>query len=133
MAEPEFEQVLGALREARSQVTEIAVMVSARLGSDHRLAELGNRAVVKVESVLREIRSAATENRVAPSAAARLHPEHWLSLFQEDLAVEFRAGGGITFEEAERLLKARRENFLKDLEITRRMVRTYPGVFLEGE
>jgi len=61
LREADFEYLIGALSEARSRVTEIAVLVSARVGMDHPLAEQGSAAAWKVANVLRAIRSAAAD------------------------------------------------------------------------
>jgi hypothetical protein len=65
------------------------------------------------------------------AAQAGLEPEHWLSLFVEDVTAQLRASGGITFEVAERLLQQRKDDFLRDFLVARRMYRTYPGLFPE--
>jgi hypothetical protein len=62
---------------------------------------------------------------------AGLEPEHWLSMFVEDLTTQLRASGGITFEVAERLLQQRKDDFLRDFLVARRMYRTYPRLFPE--
>ena len=66
---------------------------------------------------------------------AGLEPEHWLPMFVDDLIAQLRTSGGITFEMAERLLQQRKDEFLKDFLIARRMYRTYPRLFreLQGE
>jgi len=69
------------------------------------------------------------------AAHAGLEREHWLPMFVEDLTSQLRASGAITFEVAERLLQQRKDDFLRDFLIARRMYRTYPQLFpeLRGE
>jgi hypothetical protein len=66
---------------------------------------------------------------------AGLEPEHWLPMFVNDLIAQLRTPGGITFEVAERLLQQRKDDFLRDFLIARRMYRTYPQLFpeIQGE
>jgi hypothetical protein len=168
--EADFEHLIRTLSEARSRATELAASIGARLGSEHRLAELANAASSRVENMLREVRASATESTdtaggltdlqdalqtetqpVAPTTAenqpvhmptgtqvmasfaaqAGLEPEHWLPMFVEDLTSQARASGGITFETAERLLQQRKDDFLRDFLVARRMYRTYPNLFPE--
>jgi hypothetical protein len=69
------------------------------------------------------------------AAEARLEPEHWLPMFVNDLISRLGSSGGITFEVAERLLQQRKDDFLRDFLIARRMYRTYPQLFpeIQGE
>ena len=60
------------------------------------------------------------------AAQAGLESEHWLPMFVNDLISQLRTSGGITFEVAERLLQQRKDDFLRDFLIARRMYRTYP-------
>jgi hypothetical protein len=59
ISEADYEYLLHTLSEARSRATEIAVSISARLGTDHRLAVLATGAALKVERVLHEVRKNA--------------------------------------------------------------------------
>jgi hypothetical protein len=159
MTEADYEYLLRTLSEARSRATEIAIAVRGHAGVDHRLSELGNSAVSQIESVLRDVRRVAAEeseavypgevrpvgeaeakppigpakSTVAPPApsatAADLASEHWFPAFVAELLERYRATGGITFEIVELVLHERKEAFLKDLEIARRMRRTYPHLF----
>ncbi len=52
-------------------------------------------------------------------------------MFVEDLTSQLRTSGGITFEVAERLLQQRKDDFLRDFLIARRMYRAYPRLFPE--
>jgi len=171
--EADFEHLIRTLSEARSRATELAASISARLGPDHRLAELANAAASRVENMLREIQIFATTGTVTTAGLADLHgalqsesqpvtpapvipsehvptemqatasfamqaglePEHWLPMFVHDLISQVRASGGITFEVAERLLQQRKDDFLRDFLIARRMYRTYPKLFpeIQGE
>jgi len=69
------------------------------------------------------------------AAQAGLEPEHWLSMFVDDLTAQVRASDGITFEVAERLLQLRKDDFLRDFLVARKMYRTYPHLFpeIQGE
>jgi hypothetical protein len=69
MTEADYEYLFRALSEARSRATEIAVGVRSRVGPDHRIAELGDAAIAQIESVLREVRRAATGDSSASPAA----------------------------------------------------------------
>jgi hypothetical protein len=167
--EADFEQLIRTLSEARSRATELAASISARLGTEHRLAQLANAASWKIENMLREVRTNAAQNRddtgglaelqdalqtetqpvtpttVNPSvnvptgtqsmaafaAQVELEPEHWLLMFVSDLTSRVRSSGGVTFEVAERLLQQRKDDFLRDFLIARRMYRTYPHLFPE--
>ena len=171
--EADFERLIRVLSEARSRATELAASISARLGTEHRLAELANAASSNVENMLREVRSAAMDppgssvglaelqgalktgmQPVTPThrnpsdhipigvqamasiaAQAGLEPEHWLPMFVNDLISQLGSPGGITFEVAERLLQQRKDDFLRDFLIARRMYRTYPQLFpeIQGE
>jgi len=71
------------------------------------------------------------EHASSIAVPAGLDPEHWLSMFVNDLVSQLRASGGITFEVAERLLQQRKDDFLRNFLIARRMYRTYPQLFPE--
>lgn len=161
MTEADYEYLLRALSEARSRATEIAVAVRGHVGVEHRLSELGNSAVSQIESVLRDMRRVASEEsetvnsedvRPAPKAerkaatgaaketagtfapsaqAADLGAQHWFPAFVNEFLERYQVAGGITFEIVERVLEERKEAFVKDLEIARRMHRTYPQLFQE--
>lgn len=167
--EADFEHLIRVLSEARSRATELAASIGARLGPEHRLAELATVASSKIEGMLLEVRTSATEppggglaelqgalqTAIAPvtptpavssehttgvnmatiAVQAQLEPEHWLPMFVNDLTAQLRAPGGITFEAAERLLQQRKDDFLRDFLIARRMYRTYPRLFpeIQGE
>jgi hypothetical protein len=64
-------------------------------------------------------------------AQAGLESEHWLPMFVNDLVSQIRTSGGVTFEVAERLLQQRKDDFLRDFLIARKMYRTYPRLFPE--
>jgi len=166
--EADFEHLIRTLSEARSRATELAASIGARLGPEHRLAELANAASSRIENMLREVRASATEGTdpaggltdlqdalhvetksVTPgsnrpehqprgtqamaffASQAGIESEHWLPMFVEDLISQVRASGGITFEVAERLLQQRKDDFLRDFLVARRMYRTYPQLFPE--
>jgi hypothetical protein len=63
--------------------------------------------------------------------AGLVEPEHWLSMFVEDVITHLRTSGGITFELAERLLQQRKDDFVRDFLVARKMYRTYPHLFPE--
>jgi len=65
------------------------------------------------------------------AAQAGLESEHWVSMFVDDITSQLRTSGGITFEVAERLLQQRKDDFLRDFLVARRMYRTYPRLFPE--
>ena len=69
------------------------------------------------------------------SSEAGLEPEHWLPIFVKDLISQLKTPGGVTFEVAERLLQQRKDDFLRDFLVARRMYRTYPQLFpeIQGE
>jgi hypothetical protein len=160
--EADFEHLIRTLSEAHSRATELATYISAHLGTEHPLAELASAASVKIENMLRDVRTSATQDPdtagglqaetqlvtptpVNPSehiptgmeamtafaAQAGLEPEHWLSMFVHDLTSQLRTSGGISFELAERLLQQRKDDFLRDFLIARKMYRTYPHLFPE--
>jgi hypothetical protein len=175
--EADFERLIRVLSEARARATELATSISARLGTEHHLAELANAASSKIETMLLEVRSSASqatrpaaglaelrgaleidmqpitpepgrpeqapmqhassEREVQASAGAPiavppgLDPEHWLSMFVNDLVSQLRISGSINFEVAERLLQQRKDDFLRNFLIARRMYRTYPQLFPE--
>jgi hypothetical protein len=76
-----------------------------------------------------------TEAMASFAAQAGLESEHWVSMFVNDLTSQLRASGGMTFELAERLLQERKDDFLRDFLVARRMYRTYPHLFpeIQGE
>jgi hypothetical protein len=62
---------------------------------------------------------------------AGLDAEHWLPAFVNELVAQVRISGAITFEQVERLLQHRKDEFLRDFLTARRMYRTYPHLFPE--
>ena len=76
----------------------------------------------------------STEVQAMAAIAAKaglVEPEHWLPMFVEDLTTQVRTSGRISFEVAERLLQQRKDEFLRDFLVARRMYRTYPHLFPE--
>ena len=61
-----------------------------------------------------------------------LKSEHWLASYIKDLLSAHDLSAGIDFSTAEQLLAAEKEQFEKDLEIARRMLRVY-GKLVSGE
>lgn len=170
--EADFEHLIRTLSEARSRATELAASIGARLGPEHRLAELANAAASRIENMLREVRASAADSpdvavelmelqgalqtatdsvttaEVEPSehipgmqtiasfaTQAGIESDHWLPMFVQDLISQVQSSSGITFEIAERLLQQRKDAFLRDFLIARRMYRTYPKLFpeIQGE
>jgi hypothetical protein len=155
--EADFEYLIRTLSEARSRASELAVSIGSRLGTEHQLTQLANVAASNIENTLREVRNAASEKQdgtpgladlqgalqtgtkpieqtppaIAFTSPAGLDAEHWLHAFMDELLAQARASGGITFESAERLLQHRKDEFLRDFLIARRMYRTYPHLFPE--
>lgn len=165
--EADLEHLIRVLSEARSRATELAASIGARLGPEHRLAVLASVASSKIEGMLLEVRTSATEqassggglaelqgalqteaqpvtttrakpsenitgvNMAALAVQAGLEQEHWLPMFVNDLISQLRSPGGVSFEVAERLLQQRKDEFLRDFLIARRMYRTYPRLFPE--
>jgi len=145
--EADFEYLIRTLSDARSRATELAVSIGSRLGTEHRLAQLANSAAASIESTLRQVPNPAAEKLdsaiglaepiasppmpVSFSGGAGLDPEHWLSAFVDELLVQARSTGGITFEGVERLLQHRKDEFLRDFLTARRMYRAYPRLFPE--
>lgn len=62
MTDADIEYLVRALSEARSRATEITVSVRARVGVEHKLGELGNSAVSRIEMLLEEIRKFAVND-----------------------------------------------------------------------
>jgi len=58
--------------------------------------------------------------------------QHWLAAYIEDLLTTHHLSGSIDFSAAEQLLSAEKDQFEKDLAITRRMLRLY-GEQIPGE
>lgn len=163
MTEADYEYLLRTLSDASSRATEIVFGVRSRVGADHRLSELGASAVAQIETVLRELRLAAEDEAEAargddvrsrvqfvPDAPARAseraaapastpppaydtESEHWFPGFLKAMLEQFRSSGGITFETVERALQDRKQEFTTDLEIARKMYRTYPHLFQQNE
>jgi len=159
ITDTDLEYLLSTLSEARSRATEISVAVHSRVGGGHRLSELGNSAVSQIENLLQQIRKAAADEpstapdhirsarpaettepaqqseKVEAMFAPARYPEsqHWFHEFINELLEHFLASGDITFETVERALARRKEAFLKELEVTQRMYRTYPHLFKEIE
>jgi alpha-amylase/alpha-mannosidase (GH57 family) len=69
--------------------------------------------------------------RIEPSRMEP-NPEHWLHGLVNELTEQFRATGEMTFETLERAVQRQKEDYWRDLETARRMVRTYPHLFAES-
>jgi hypothetical protein len=149
--EADFEYLIRTLSEARSRATELAVSIGSRLGGEHQLTQLANAAAFNIENTLREVRNAASDKQESAPGLADLQgalqsefqpvtpttspigldPEHWLHAFVDELLARARVSGGVTFESAERLLQQRKDEYLRDFLIARKMYRTYPQLFPE--
>jgi hypothetical protein len=138
MTESDFEYLIRTLSEARSRATELTVAVRARVGADHRLADLGHSAVSNIEKLLREVRVLALDQTQSnlPVASVELQPraatirsDHWLPSFISELVTFSGAPDEVSFEAVERLLQQHKATFLRDLETARRMYRAYPHLF----
>jgi hypothetical protein len=122
------------LLEVRTSATGAASNPSAGL------AELQGALQTEREPVTPEP-AHSSEARLEPAAGPPgaapvalppgLDSEHWVSMFVNDLLSQLRTSGGITFEVAERLLQQRKDDFLRNFLIARRMYRTYPQLFPE--
>lgn len=118
------------LREVRISATESSEPASG-------LAELQGALQSEVQPVSppplspSEQPSAGHDPTAAIASQAGLEPEHWLLMFVRDLMAQLGTSGGINFEVAERLLQQRKDDFLRDFLIARRMYRTYPRLFPE--
>lgn len=124
---------------------------AAALNVESTLREVRNAAAEKRDSAsgLADLQGALQETTqpVAPEPAQEIHmspqsatsfasaagldAEHWLSAFVDELLVQARASGRITFEGTERLLQQRKDEFLRDFLTARRMYRAYPRLFPE--
>ena len=138
MTESDFEYLIRTLSEARSRATELTVAVRARVGADHRLADLGHSAVSNIEKLLREVRVLALDQAHSNQPALSAEPsprvdtirsEHWLPSFIDELIAFSGTPDEVSFEAVERLLQQHKANFLRDLETARRMYRVYPHLF----
>jgi hypothetical protein len=138
MTESDFEYLIRTLSEARSRATELTVAVRARVGADHKLADLGHSAVSNIEKLLREVRVLALDqaqsNLAVPAAeppprGATIRSDHWLPSFISELLAFSRAPEEVSFEAVERLLQQHKATFVRDLETARRMYRVYPHLF----
>lgn len=118
------------LREVRISATESSEPAGG-------LAELQGALQSEVQPVSppsltpSEQTPARPDPTAAIAAQAGLEPEHWLLMFVKDVMAQLGTSGGINFEVAERLLQQRKDEFLRDFLIARRMYRTYPRLFPE--
>jgi len=118
------------LREVRSSATE-PQNVAVGLGDLQNALQIEVQPVTPASLNSPEHTSIDMQSLASFSARAGLEPEHWLSMFVEDLTAQLQVSGGITFEVAERLLQQRKDDFLRDFLVARRMYRTYPRLFPE--
>jgi hypothetical protein len=137
VAASNIETTLREVRQAANQKPtnakpDSAKPDSAKPDSAHGLADL-HGALQTGTTPVAPSRETYTPSTVMTSfaSAASLDAEHWLSAFVDELLALARASGGVTFERAERLLQQRKDEFLRDFLIARRMYRTYPKLFPE--
>ena len=69
--------------------------------------------------------NSADEEKVLSRFQALLKSEHWLATYIRDLLSAHDLSGNVDFSAAEQLLSAEKEQFEKDLAVTRRMLRIY--------
>ena len=131
--------VLATVASSKIEGMLLEVRTSARLGTAPAggLAELQGALRTEMQPVTptpanpSENMPTGVHAMAAIATQAGLEPEHWLPMFVNDLFSQLRTSGGITFEVAERLLQQRKDDFLRDFLIARRMYRTYPRLFPE--
>jgi hypothetical protein len=118
------------LREVRASATDRPEIATG-------LAELKGALQTQTQPVTpttvgpSELMPPRTQAMTDFAAHAGLEPEHWWPMFVNDLTAQLRASGQVTFEVAERLLQQRKDDFLRDFLIARKMYRTYPHLFPE--
>lgn len=123
-------KIENVLREVRASATDSSDIATG-------LAELQGALQTETQPVTPAIVNPSermpigTETMANFAAQAGLETEHWLPMFVNDLTSQLRISGGVTFEVAERLLQQRKDDFLRDFLISRRMYRTYPHLFPE--
>jgi hypothetical protein len=123
-------KIENVLREVRASASEKPEMGSG-------LAELQGALQTETQPVTpttvnpSQHMPTGTQGMADFAAQAGLEPEHWLLIFVNDLTSQLRTSGGVTFEVAERLLQQRKDDFLRDFLIARKMYRTYPQLFPE--
>lgn len=115
---------------------EIRASATEQVSSGGGLAELRGALQTEIQPVtptpaIPSEQTPTGVNMASVAVQAGLEPEHWLPMFINDLIAQLRSPGGITFEVAERLLQQRKDDFLRDFLIARRMYRTYPRLFPE--
>jgi hypothetical protein len=119
------------LREIRSSAAEQQDMPSGLTGL-HGALKVASAPVAPAPQRSPQMTTATPPGAFGSFATrAGLESEHWLPMFVEDLLAQLRASGAITFEMVERLLQQRKDDFLRDFLIARRMYRTYPKLFPE--
>lgn len=113
------------LREVRSSAAGTQVS-AAGLTDLHGALQTGAQPPATAPAI-----DAASPVVASFAAGTGLDAEHWLSAFVNELLAQARTSGGITFENAERLLQQRKDEFLRDFLTARRMYRAYPQLFPE--
>lgn len=94
-------------------------------GPSYDATDRSSRDMSRVHDALRRLEHTGA----LPLSGVGFDSEHWMLAFLEELLVQFRTPGDISFEAVQRLLQQHEQAFLKDLEIARRMYRTYPHLF----
>ena len=117
------------LREVRSSATETTNTPGGLAGLQEAL-QMETQPAMPASNAPEHL-TVGTQAMANFATQVGLEPEHWLSMFVQDLTSQMRASGSITFEVAERLLQQRKDDFLRDFLVARRMYRTYPHLFPE--
>ena len=113
------------LREIRNEAAQVPVS-TAGLSDLHGALQSSTQPV----ALARETHPPSS-TELSFASAAGLDSEHWLAAFIDELLHQARTTGRITFEGTERLLQHRKDEFLRDFLIARRMYRAYPQLFPE--
>lgn len=131
---------LGASAVSQIETVLREVRIAAEDQSDaSRSEEIRNLQVATgvpartLEKSLAEQSLAEKKPAPPPAPPTDYESEHWFPGFLRELLEHFRSSGGITFETVERALQERKQAFATDLEIARRMYRTYPHLFKQSE
>jgi hypothetical protein len=123
-------RIEGVLREVRASATQ-APEISSGLTELRGALQTETKPVTPATVNPSEHMPMGTQALADFAAQAGLESEHWLPMFVNDLISQIRTSGGVTFEVAERLLQQRKDDFLRDFLIARKMYRTYPRLFPE--
>jgi hypothetical protein len=103
-----------------------APLVERLARAKSNIQDCGNGATIYEKVVSGRRNAIAHGGRIEPK------PEHWLYGLVNELTEQFRTTGEMTFETLERVVEREKEDYRRDLETARRMVRTYPHLFEES-